>query len=50
MNNEIFIANEQLGSVTVYSRTTDGNTAPLRIISGTSTGLYGPSGIALITK
>jgi DNA-binding beta-propeller fold protein YncE len=35
--NEIYVANEKDGSVTVYSRTADGDTAPLRTIMGIDT-------------
>jgi len=34
-------------SVTVFSRTANGNVAPLRTLSGASTGLAGPIGLAL---
>ena len=48
VNNEIAVANDT-GSITVYSRTASGNIAPLRMISGASTGLNGPTGIAVDT-
>jgi DNA-binding beta-propeller fold protein YncE len=45
--NEIYVANGSLPfSITVYSRTADGDTAPLRTISS-ATGLNEPSGIAI---
>jgi len=37
VNNEIAVANGS-GSITIYSRTATGNVAPLRAISGLSTG------------
>ena len=52
VNNEIYVSNESLpnfDSITVYSRTANGNVAPLRTISGLSTGLYSPRGIAVDT-
>ena len=36
---ELFVVNAGLNSVTVYSRTASGNTAPLRTLSGAATGL-----------
>jgi hypothetical protein len=47
VKNEIFVANNVNGSINVYGRTDSGNTAPLRTISGISTGLSSPDGIAL---
>jgi hypothetical protein len=53
-NDELLVANAaNLGSpsgpasVTVYNRTDDGNATPKRTLSGGSTGLNGPIGIAL---
>jgi len=46
VNNEIFVANNDNPSITVYGRTDTGNIAPVRTISGASTGLNGPSDIA----
>ena len=48
-NNELFAANGSVASpsVTVYSRTASGNTAPLRTISGAMTGLVAPHALAL---
>jgi hypothetical protein len=47
-NNELFVANASPGNtITVYSRTASGNTAPLRTLSGAATGLSNPIGIAL---
>ena len=40
VNNEILVAN--INSIRVYSRDADGNVAPLRTISGASTGLMNP--------
>jgi DNA-binding beta-propeller fold protein YncE len=51
-NNEIFVANDVLtnfDSITVYDRTASGNAAPKRTISGASTGLSSPFGIAIDT-
>src|SRR5262249_48030290 len=53
VHNEVIVANEgvEIGpvppSITVYSRTANGNVAPLRTIKGSATGLSGPSGLAL---
>ena len=44
---ELFVANVGNNSVTVYSRTASGKTAPLRILSGAATGLSGPEGLAV---
>ena len=44
---ELFVANHDNNSITVYSRTASGDTVPLRTISGGSTGLDGPKGLAL---
>jgi 6-phosphogluconolactonase (cycloisomerase 2 family) len=45
---ELFVANGFLGnSVTVYSRTASGDTAPLRTLSGAATQLFSPMSIAL---
>jgi len=42
-NGELFVANNfDPGTVTVYSRTANGNVAPLRTIAGASTGLLFP--------
>jgi DNA-binding beta-propeller fold protein YncE len=49
MNNEIFVANNFNNSVTVYGGTASGNVAPIRIISGASTGINFPQGIAVDT-
>ena len=48
-NNELFAANGSVASpsVTVYSRTASGNTAPLRTLSGAVTGLAAPHALAL---
>lgn len=55
VNNEVLVANYGRGvanswgygrsSITAYSRASVGNAAPLRTISGVSTGLWGTSGI-----
>jgi len=51
VNNELFVANSNgsANSITVYSRTASGNTAPTRTLSGASTGLSSPDGIAVDT-
>ncbi len=50
-SNELFVANNNgssaLSSITVYSRTANGNTGPLRTIKGANTGLINPDGTAL---
>jgi hypothetical protein len=50
-NNELYIANNNgsstLSSITVYTRTANGNTAPLRTISGATTDIVNPDGTAL---
>jgi hypothetical protein len=46
-NDEIMVANTGNDSVTVYSRTASDNTAPLRSLTGTQTGLSRPKGIYL---
>ena len=53
VNGEIYVANTASSPyspaypVTVYARTASGNIAPVRVISGTSTGLKGAVGIAV---
>jgi len=54
VNNEILVANigstaVDSSSITVYSRTANGNEAPLRTISGAATGLARPVGLAVDT-
>jgi len=48
-NNELFAANASVSSpsITVYSRTASGDTAPLRTLSGAATGLVVPHALAL---
>jgi len=43
---ELFVTNRSSNSVTVYPRTVFGSFGPIRAISGVSTGLNGPFGIA----
>ena len=43
---ELFVTNSSNNSVTIYPRTAFGSPGPIRTISGVSTGLNGPSGIA----
>lgn len=45
--NEIFVASASNSAIVVYSRTDNGQATPIRIISGLSTGLSYPRGIAL---
>jgi len=50
VHNELFVANYKVasgGSITVYSRTANGNVAPVRTIQGNATGLNLPQGLAL---
>jgi DNA-binding beta-propeller fold protein YncE len=52
VNNEIFITNfayPDRSSITVYTRTANGNASPVRTISGNLTGLNAPNGIAVDT-
>jgi len=42
---ELFVTNAVGNSVTVYTRTASGNTAPLRTLQGPATGLNGPTGL-----
>jgi hypothetical protein len=49
VNNELVVANSNNNSVTVYSRTASGNTAPIRMLAGAATGLGNPSFIAVTT-
>jgi len=44
---ELFCANGTSNSITVYNRTDNGDVAPLRTLSGPSTGLNAPRGIAV---
>jgi len=46
---ELFVTNGGGDSVTVYARTANGHTAPLRTISGAATGLNGATGLAVDT-
>jgi len=46
---ELFVTNGGGDTVTVYTRTANGNIAPLRTISGGATGLSTPRGMALDT-
>ncbi len=51
---ELFVANDDVvtlinSSITVYTRTASGNTAPLRTLSGAATGLIGPVGLVVDT-
>ena len=44
--NELYVSNGN--SITVYSRTADGNIAPVRTITGAATNLNSPVGIAVL--
>jgi len=46
---ELYVANEDANSITVYVRTANGNVAPLRTISGALTGLDNPASVAVTT-
>jgi hypothetical protein len=49
VNNELVVANLGTPSITVYTRTADGNTAPLRTLSGALTALSSPRLLAVTT-
>jgi hypothetical protein len=51
VNNELFVANDVSGAstITVYDLAANGNVSPLRTLSGASTGIEGPVGIAVDT-
>ena len=49
-HDEVFVANNGDNSILVFSRSADGNVAPLRAIHGARTGLDMPIGIALDPK
>jgi hypothetical protein len=49
MGNELFVAGGGSEAVFVYSRTADGNLAPLRLIAGPATNLSGPISLAVDT-
>lgn len=44
---EVFVANGGSNSITVYSRSANGNTVPLRTIIGAATGLNSPSALVV---
>lgn len=44
---EIYVTNSEAPSVTVFALGASGNTAPVRTIAGSSTGLQGPTGIGV---
>ncbi|HET7845643.1 MAG TPA: hypothetical protein VFL14_15920 [Xanthomonadales bacterium] len=44
---ELFVSNSNGNAITVYVRTADGNTPPIRVLTGPATGLSSPSGIAV---
>ena len=46
---ELFVANFDANSITVYSRTATGDTAPIRTLAGVATGLKGPVGLVVDT-
>jgi hypothetical protein len=49
VHDELVVANLFNNSVTVYTRTASGNTAPLRTIQGAATGLSDPIGVVVDT-
>ena len=56
VNNELAVVNEgpfpfffPLSSITVYTRTVSGNTAPIRTLSGSATALASPFGVVVDT-
>jgi hypothetical protein len=49
VNNEIVVANFFSDAITVYSRTANGDVAPLRTIQGPATGLSGSVDVAVST-
>ena len=42
----IYVANSQGNSITVYGPNTNGNQPPIRVLSGSSTGIVLPQGVA----
>jgi len=46
---ELYVTNEAGDSVTVYTRTANGDVAPIRTIAGAATGLDHPAGVAVDT-
>ena len=46
-NNEFAVANNGDNSVLIFARTAEGNTAPLRALSGPKTGINRPMGVAI---
>jgi DNA-binding beta-propeller fold protein YncE len=46
-NNEVAVGNNGDSSVLIFSRTADGNVAPVRVISGPKTGINRPMGVAI---
>ena len=47
--NELFVSDTSGNSITVYNRTANGNTAPIRTLFGAATGLAVPTGIVVDT-
>lgn len=47
VHDELFAANQDSNTVTIYARTANGNVAPLRRISGATTELDSPNGMLL---
>jgi hypothetical protein len=47
---ELFVANRNLNSITVYRRAAGGNVLPLRTLSGPATGLGGPRALVVDLK
>ena len=47
-SHNIYVANRNGNSVTVYAPNANGNVAPIRTITGSNTQLSAPSGLALL--
>jgi DNA-binding beta-propeller fold protein YncE len=50
VHNELFVANSGTNSILVFSRTANGDAAPIRKIQGPGTGLRKPVGLFVDTK
>ena len=49
-HDEIAIANSGDSSIRIFSRTANGDAAPVRVIKGTRTGVHGPMGVTIDVK
>lgn len=47
LRNELYVANDDIGTITVFSRTASGNATPSRTIQGSATNLAGPLAVYL---